>query len=745
MKLRKLISLIVTLTVIMTSAAIVSVPAVSAETVDTDTAYSEDFDDFPNKNYSQTLTALIGHGWYVADNNTLYTEGGAVPPYSTYNYKFARITGVDGSQALQVVSAGEGNNTQNADIPKYGYAKTFPGVPAGEAATGSWEISFDFKPSLINNMTQFAITLNTGDNSDMTEADATHNIIAGYGQRFYLGYRDYNALLNNGVQQGTLKAADIGGLTWYTVKTKLNCDARYYSVELYNRSTGALIARRSPISFASDETIGFLKFSALGFKQESWMYIDNISIEQARPDNSIYNETFEAFTDYSYVAADGMTTGQTAEDVKGSSYFEGYTPWRYHKDIGNSYNLEIDTELTSQVVRLGDKPETTDTVEASGLIYMQANEPLVTRTTQSLRGLLSTSFMIKPETIGDDFTVNVIPDPKIDITADECVFFRIINDEGTPKVINGSGEYAALDASKWYIVTQTFDVLGRTVTTVVKDLEGNIIASSLATGNTTPYAVRGIMFRADGGSSVLMDDIKLEYYIAGPTVNKNNIVLTDRFGKKIPDINNVTTSLKTIEIPFGCSLDAETANASTILLRDSGSIPIPYTGSVFGNSYIMELDSVLGLNEEYTVTIPGTVANTSGAELGDEVTFTFKTADTIMDISAVSVNGEPLGSLSEVTAGSTVSVEVSYNNNTAEAVSGTVILAFYNADKLACVKSLSTTVPAGESGTDGTTFVFTVPSDLDTDAVERMSVFLWTGLRELKPLTQKIDVKKNLN
>lgn len=741
MKLRRFLSVMITTAVVMTNA--VGIITANAETVNLDAEYSEDFGTYTTLNYQKTLKNLKDYGWYMADHETLYDNVDTVAPYSTYNYKLAKIVTKDGSNCLQIVSPGEINSTSDANVPNYGYGKTFPGVAAGEAVTGSWEINFDFKPYVntgAKNTTQFAFTLNTGDGSASSETAACHNIVAGYGQRFYLGYRDYKQLLNGNVTQGTLKAVDIGGEAWYKVKTVLNCDARYYSVELYN-AAGKLLARRSPISFAADESIGFLKFSALGMKQDSWVYVDNISIKKIAENRTIYNETFDTFTNDSYAAKDGMTTGGVSEDFGGNSYFEGYTPWRFHSDIGNSYALEPDDANSGKVVRLGDKGATKDNTEASGLVYMQASDSLQTQETEQLRGKLKTSFKIKPETIVNDVTVNVIPNFSSDITDDNCAYFKITDNDGTPQFVKASGECVDLDASEWYDAELVFDTLNRTVATAVKDTEGNDIADSLMEGNTVPDAVKAVMFKVDGGSSVLVDDIKLEYLPIAPSVDTSKIVLTDRFGEEITDINNVAASLKTIEIPMGCPINGETA---AISVQDSNKNTISYTGSVSGDSYIIELNDVLGLNKEYTVTIPQTLASTAGVTLGENVVFTFRTLNAVIDIGAVSVNDAPFSCLSDITAGSEVSVLLSYANNTAEAVNSKVVLAFYGDGKLVGVDTVDFTVPSGAYGTNGEPESFTVPEDINMVKVDSMSMFIWDGLRSIKPLSRNIKITRKI-
>ena len=750
MKLHKILSMVVTAVIVMTNAVIISMPAVSAETVNTDTEYSENFDSFGNKNFSPTLQALEQYGWYVADHNTLYTQfthhadsSKKLAPYSTYNLKFAKIN----SNSLRIFSAGEqefsgysGEKLKN--VRNYGYGKTFPGVAPGEAVTGVWEINFDFKPSLINKKTQFSFTLNTADSTASNETVARHNIISGYNQSFYLGYRDYAEALNKSITPCTVKASDAGGLIWYSVKTVLNCDARYYSVELYNKGTGALIARRSPISFDEKETIGFLKFSALGYDQASYVDVDNISIKKAVGDPYIYNETFEDLTgkEYTIDPLRGMSTGGTAEDLKGTSYFTCYTPWRYHSDIGSSYAIEDDDTLESKVVRLGDLPSTADVTEASGLIYMPAKDSLLTAETESLRGMLKTSFKIKPETVTGDFSVNVISNVSEDIANDSFAMFKIVNSNGTPCFAKGNGEYTALEASAWYDVEMTFDVVSRKVKTKIKNLAGTEIASSTVTGEAAPYAVKAIMFKAEDGSSVLIDDVKLEYCAVCPLVDTSKIVLKDSFGGTVTDTNNVPTALKTIEIPMGCPIDDETANSSTILLRDSGNNTVACTGSVVGNSYIMELSGALGLNEEYTVTVPGTVANTSGDELGTEVTFTFNTVNEIIDVSSVTVGGTSLDDLSNITEGAVMNVALNYVNGSAAAVNSKVILAFYGGGRVINMQTADYTIQAGAQGTDQNAVSFTVPENMNT--ADSMAVLVWDGVKFLSPISRKINVER---
>lgn len=732
MKLRKVMSLVVTIAVVMTLAAVISVPAASAATVNTDTAFSEDFESYGVLDQQNTLLTLKNSGWYACDHTRLYTNVSTVAPYSTMSYKLANLETVDGSTVLRIITAG---GTAGKTQAKYGYGRAFPGVAANGAATGTYEVQFDYKPILdsTNHYTQFYFGFNTADGTAANETDAQHSILAGYNQSFYIGNRNYNTLYNDGspIPQGTLPAANIGSVTWYTVKAYINCDAHYYSAEIYNRATGKLIARRSPISFAADENIGFLKFSALGIGYIASVYIDNVSIEKkASRENLIFEDTF----DYSNVAlaGSGVTVPSASEDLAGASYFEGYTPWRARTASGRDYGLDIDPTLNSKVVRLGDDPLTTGTEEKSGLVYMPVKETILEKETQEERGKVKLSFKIKPDTVGGtQFRVYAIPEynSSLDLMSSS---FTLTGNSGAPVLVVPGGN-VDLDSSKWYEVETVLDVVNEETHTAVTEFGASAPVASYSNnfeGKLT--ALKGIMFNAIGGTTVHMDDIKLEYYEADPAFDAGAIVLTDQFDNEVTGTANVTTAVRSIRIPFGCDMKETDA----ITLTDRANNAVTFTLSRLDNSYELILDDLLKQGETYTVTIPSTVENVFGVQLGGaDRTFTFTTTDSLadlMNINAVKIGDTKVGALSDITAGSTLNVEVNYANSTAEAIEGDVFVAFYNGKRLVRVLMGSKTVSAGEYGTDVSTFSFAVPSDLDL-TVDKVSVFLWNGLSNITP------------
>ena len=738
MKLRKILSLVVMTTMIMACSVFTSMPTAFAASDE----YNETFDGFELTSTAggqATMTSLKTAGWYPVDNKKTYSLS-----YSNTNYQFVEVVADENDSSnhyLKISTPNIGNNNE-----QYGLGRL---LKSGKTSvTGNWKIEFDFKACPVGGKAQFNFGLNTySTDTNFSATDAQHNIISAFNNKMYLGYRNFRTIYDNGVVQGTIGSGL--NLNWYHIKAIVNCDARYYSVEL--SQNGALGARRSAISFAGDETIGFLKLSALGMNNVvSSVYVDNVSIAPTTREKLIYNETFQGYGSVRLANA-GVTTGGSAEDYAGDSYFGGFTPWRAFKDsegnIFKNYGLvDNDATLNSKVVRLGDDTETTDTTEASGLVYMPALEKLVTSANQSTRGKVKVSFKIKPSVIGStNVSVNAIADHTQDISSDSAKVFAIGKSSGgSPVLYKAPSGTQPLDASKWYDIDLVFDVVNKTVETKLTE---HGTTRSISFSNTHSYltALKGIMFKVNGGSSVLMDDIKLEYYEPAPVIG--TVSLVDMFGNTGTATTNVSPALEKIVIPVGCTLDNSTASAATIKLKkDSNDTEITYEPSRAGNAYTLILNSptistILEPNETYTVTVPATLANFLGDELGTAYTYTFTTGSMpkLMDIASVKVDGNANAALSNISTGSVINVAINYANSTNAAINGTAIVVFYGGGKVISALTDDITVDAGEYGTDNSTFEFTVPVGLNMANVGKVSVFLWDGFTDITPYCEEVS------
>jgi hypothetical protein len=736
----------VTVAMVMTSIAVIALPAVSAETVNTSSEYFEDFNEMTltaNTTGQATMQALYSAGWLSVDNTKYYTLN-QVGKYADAGTQFVSVVQDPNNSENRYLQINRPTIPGVSDNSVYGLGRAFPGQGTNTKTTGIWEINFDFKPTASPG--QFNFGFNTMDGSAANPTDAQHNIISAYRAKMYLGHRNYMTLYSCNSSVDTIAAAN----AWFKMRVIVDCDNHYYTVEIYN-SAGQLGARRSAISFAGNESVGFFKMSALGLAgSASTVYVDNVRIRrQSARETLIYNETFDKFGSVR-LASSAMSTGGETENYSGVSYFVGNTPWRAHSEVGNSHAFETDSTLNSQVVRLGDLPDTTDTTEASGLVYMPVLEKLVDSTTQDVRGKVKLSFKIKPSVIGSTFfSVNAIADHTQDINSDSariCVIGK--TSDGTPVLYKDNTNKITLDKEKWFNIDLIFDVLNHTVTTKLTNTKNQSTSFSKTYSYLT--ALKGIMFKVNGGASVLMDDIKLEYYEYPPVIG--TVSLTDMFGNTVTDNTNVSPALEKIVIPVGCTLDNNTASAATIKLKDSDGTEVVYKPSrankeytLILNSETLEIKTTLKENETYTVTVPSTLANFLGGELGTDFTYTFTTGalPKVLDIGSVKVDGNASAGLSDIKEGSAINVAVNYANSTNSDVTGNVIVVFYGNGKVVKVLTNYATFAAGEYGTDSTTFNFTVPSNLDMNGVDAVSVLLWDNFTDITPQCPAVNFPNN--
>ncbi len=739
MKLRKFISMAITTAIVMTT-AVIAVPTANAAAEKSGTAYSQNFGSAA-ASYSSTLTGLKSQGWYAADNTQLYTNvSGSVQPYKATSGKFGQIvadpTGAT-NYCLKVCSAGEFYGTASgAVIKNYGYGTTFPGVEANQIVSGSWEIEFNFIPN-VNSSTgalendEFAFTINT--------SAGPNNLVSCDGTRVILG--QFNPTTESTpFTAATMNMTSLQKAT-YKVKAFLNIDQGYYSVDFWKGDT--LMARRSPIALNSTD-VKFLKFSALGINSACYVYVDNVSIKSAADSSSslyaegreklIYSDDFSAYS--------GSTKANTAmtSETSGHSFFpQRLTPWRAYvnKDTYGNYSV------TDGVLRLGKQSGT----ERSAMIYAIPGETILDSTTERTRGMLNVSFKLNPAEIkansGFYVTLGALPGSSSQTT----VFTMGPTGDNKPKIMYPDGSPSTvLDDAHWYTVDMTIDVINAAIKFVVTDeTAGEVSADYVhapASGSyATPASIGEIMFRAgdNSGSYVFLDDVNISYVTPAPTVDTNEIVMTDTSGNVVSDLSDVTVAVSSITIPLNTI--AGTVTASNFTFVDDSSNAVSFTGTLnsgstydFGDTFTIAPNTLLESGKTYTLTVLTTTESAYGDALATPAVYTFTTTATMQDlmsIKAVKVGGASVSGLSDITAGSTINVETRYANNTESAITGVIIVAFYGTNKV--VKTLigNTSAAANAYGTNTT--VISVPAGLDMTAVRKVSVFLWDGFENIIP------------
>lgn len=729
MKTKKILALVSAAALTVTSYTVASLSGVFAETGKAgDTVFFENFEGYEevggDYTAADTMNDLYADGWSVATDNQFIARNEAD---STQN--FAKIVKDGNNKVLELSTS------------KY-LGRMLS--PLTETPSGSYEVSFRFKPvDLGKKEMLFDLSLNC---FNETPSVSKHNILYSY-NGMKMGHRINNITVPM-TQVGTAEAV------WYDVKSVVNNDGGYYSVELYKE--GEFVARRGAINYAGDEKIGYLNLSGFG----TTIYVDDVSIKPCEPETLIYEDDFESYGEVRLPASQ-LTVGAAvteAQSREGDSFFEGYTPWRALKTFGNTYDLVYDTALSSQVVKLGDDSATAEQ-ESTGMILMPLEGEFLTKDTQLKRGKLRLSYKFRHfSQNGYASAVDVLSDYNYSGKWDYPPQVAI-QEKGLPRpavaglpYLRTSDAPVKINQDSWYDAEVIFDVINDDVTITVKEHgTGTEIAHFTHDTNWINPAsapvfdkIKAINFRAMSGSSIYIDDVKLEYYITKPEISGNSIIITDYKGEIATDRNNVPVAVKSIELPFGCEMTAESTNPDSIRLSDGKGRYLNYTAEYTPGSYIIKPDKFLTPGGKYTLTVPATAANTFGRELGDDFTFSFTTASAypvLMELTSTSITD-----MSDITNGSVIEAGIAYANSSDEALNGLAIVAYYGDNMLLATSSVKTDeIAAGEMGTK--TVFFTVPdaATLDMSKADKISVCLWKGFKNSVPYCSGIDIGTEKN
>ena len=723
MKIKKIVTLVSATTLMIINSTVISVPEVFAEETATEGAgFFEDFEGYEEVSETYTLVDAMNDlyegGWSVAEDNQFTARNEADD-----NQKFAQVVKDGDNKVLELSTTGALGRMLN---------------PLEETPSGSYEISFKFKPAN-SDKKWFDLSLNSFNEEAVV---AKHNIL----------YSDNNMKMGHRMNSINVPMTRVGTAenVWYDVKCIVNNDGGYYSVELYKE--GEFVARRGAINYAGDEKIGFLKLSGLG----ETIYIDDVLIKPCEQETLIYEDNFDSYGEVR-LPTSYLTVGANvseAQSREGESFFEGYSPWRALKTFGNNYDLVYDSTLESQVVRLGDDKSTSG-LESTGMILMPLEGEFLTKESQIKRGRLKLTYKFRHYSqSGYASAIDLLSDYRYSGKWDYPPQVAI-QEKGLPRPAVSGLPYLRtndtpikINQEIWYNAEVIFDVINDEVTIIVREdsTDTEIAHFSHHTNWINPASapvfdkVKAINFRAVNGSSIYIDDVRLEYYITKPEISGNSIIITDYKGEKVTDKNNVPAAIKSIELPFGCEMTAESTNSDSITLTDSKGDYLNYSPVYSSGSYMIIPDKFLTPGETYTLTVPGTVTNTFGRELGTDFEYSFTVAQDypeLMSISSVSVTD-----LSDIVNGSIIDVETEYANSSDSPLKSLIFTAYYGDDMLLALSSEKPDViGAGEMGTKTISIGVPDSSKLDLNKVDKVLIGIWKGFKDSAAYSDAVEIK----
>lgn len=626
-----------------------------------------------------------------------YEEPSPVDPADipVINHTFAKQTSMDDVTALGW-SFTRDNSTFVTDAEKDNYVsvgtngKSDMSYAFSEALSGTYEFSFDFKA-----------------------AGAAYMFVQTSGGMTNVLRRDGSQIKS----AGNVYASGIDFDKWYAAKFILKLDSSEYSIEVFDE-TGSSVGDKTEYTLTSGNLTDLI-FSQPTDSAGNELLIDNVYLKTYKatePDpqpgeTTILDEPFESYTSFEDMQANGWTTSASTNKV-------AHVLFGTHAESDNITGQYLVQECGSLARSFDNKSSGTYKIiywlkagaKNNTNVYVSGNDKAGGKN----------SPMILTAVYGDTLVTKS---------------YREAN--GGIKLIN-------IDRNEWYRVENIVNLDSGKITTSVYDKNGKLLKKNKLNelySYTTESTLTSInAFHMDNNywpsdkDNFYFDDLRIESYVNKPTLTMDDVTVTDYKDEAQSDLAAVCPAVKTVELDFGAGVTAESAALITITPS------VSFSGTVSGDKYVMAFNELLANNTQYTITVPGDIANASGDTLGAEVTITLKTTTVSTDIQLAALtdeSGTPITTLAGL-AGKKVYVGTNAVNSDSEAVKLTYIMAFYKGNYLSNVQIADgKSLAAGSFGIQPTEF--TVGDMTDVTAVK---VMLWNGLGTMVPWTDCIEINR---
>jgi len=243
-------------------------------------------------------------------------------------------------------------------------------------------------------------------------------------------------------------------------------------------------------------------------------------------------------------------------------------------------------------------------------------------------------------------------------------------------------------------------------------------------------------------NSVCVDNIKIEYGYASPSISADGVKLADYSGAVIEGINEITPGVKTITLDFGDAVTKESADANITLTgigENNENDTVTFTSAVDGSKYIITLSDVLLPKATYVLSVGKDVANARGLKLGKDFTYNFTTgvAEFYVQADGVYTGATKYTALAEIKTAevSEVTVKANTKNLTGEGEPVSIVVVYFNGNMMVDTDVLTATAETGEG-------VITKPVTLPADMtnITTMKVMFWNDTVNLMPYCGAIEL-----
>ena len=727
------LSFLVAMMIAITNIAFVAMPSVGAQ--ETGVIVSDDFETGytpistnAESTYKSMKELCDMDPWWYSAKSTVFNKAGDVNENTPL---IASVVGDGNNNALRLMYHSEAGIGTNITTP--GRTNYF------EYESGTYEVNF--KLYTTGNVQVMGIG---GKMVDGTATYYKHNILTKKGSVTYMG--DAEASSPAGVA-----GVGINSNAWYTFKVVVNNDFGYYSVEVMDKN-GASIQRVGGINIKDGcPAISNIRFQAIA--EGSVVYIDDYSVKKVAPQTLLYEDDFDIYSGFS--GAPGTYTA-------GTNLFKEISPFRV-QDVNSQFVLGADeTNASDKYFQLRASKAETGYYPANAM-YMPWNGHILTKDSQKIRGKLQLTFSFCVDASaapsGANASFRVICDDNFsgsdiaDLENNNYTMFRVQPFQvsggvgyGIQKADNGdsSASYQQIKKGTWYDVQLTFDMINDKVTmaAVQSGTTAQIKyerSTGLYNGGTPLESIKSIMFKADKGMVIDIDDVKIKYVSVVPQVAGTEII--DFNGEKVLNTATVNPAISAIKIPFTYPVTDESVKDITIKVENEEEAFAGYTTTHVNGVYTLNFDNtLLAPNTKYIITVPKTVTSVEGIEMAEEYTYEFTTGEGKAEIEMIGIN---LNSLADVKNGAEFRVTTKFANSKNVPADCLFIVGYYDEGNTMLGSTyIRNSIPANSKNMNAA-FRPTVPAaeKLDVSKVNRISIYLWDNVENMIPYCETIDIQ----
>lgn len=519
-------------------------------------------------------------------------------------------------------------------------------------------------------------------------------------------------------------------MTYVTITDENNSiiASKYANFVMYNSTTAVNTFDKLAFLVNLDGT-------SVATNNDTKTYIDNLKIEYPGNSSVATLGTTESFDTY---------TNPNAADWAYQTYFNKMNNGGWIFTASSYVYLVSDGYENTQGFKLG---YNTSANSWGGVWSSYRIDGVLNSTTALTTGRVNTNFKVKIEP-NTDGTLGVfrVGTGRANGHNRTMISFNANGKIGVgPDMTDTEHSY---NVDTWYDVNIVYDVETRKVEYTIKEVAN---PTNIMTGTTTLseheyietitnvnfVTIANIVNTGDEEGGAVVDNIALTYLAPAPELVEGSLKVYNMSGALQEDLSKISAATDKITFDLGSGLDIDTVNDDTIYLKNvTDNTYVQYRYSATGTVVTLELTKMLEANKDYQLVLTDDVKNTSGIS-ATPFTIDMKTlpAELKAEYGDVKVGDALLSNITQITAGSKISIDVEMLNTTGNSQTPCVIFSYFAGNKLIGATVDKTSLALSSADMQKTeTASSTIPTFAAGETVDTVKIFIWSGMDTLKAM-----------